>query len=90
MLVRSVAHLAAQLTIAQLQLRALADEVEARGGADPDAVQQRLRQLAILQTGPALRENLGGALADLIDTDTLERELVAYLSAQTGETHGSR
>lgn len=80
-LVRSIAHLAAQLTTAQLQLRSLADEAEAGGAVDPTAVQRRLRQMAVLRTGPALRENLGPALSELIDTEALERDLVAYLSA---------
>lgn len=79
-LVRSVAHLAAQLTTAQIQLRALGDEVEATGTIDPAAVRARQRRLAVLQVGPTLRENLGAALADLIDTDALERDLVDYLS----------
>lgn len=80
-LVRSVAHLAAQLTAMQIQLRALGEEAEATGGMDPAAVRLRQRRLAVLQTGPALRENLGAALADLIDTDALERDLVEYLSS---------
>jgi hypothetical protein len=79
--VRSVAHLAAQVTLGQLQLRALAEEVQARGGVDEAAVRARLRRLAVLRTGPALRENLGPALADLIDMESLERDLVSYLSA---------
>lgn len=86
-LVRSVAHLAAQLTTAQLQLRALADEAEAGGMVDPAAVQRRLRQMAVLRTGAALRENLGPALSEMIDTEALERDLVAYLSAPAGEDH---
>ena len=84
-LVRSVAHLAAQLTAMQIQLRALGEEVEAAGGVDPAAVRLRQRRLAVLQTGPALRENLGSALSDLIDTDALERDLVEYLSSAPGD-----
>jgi len=87
-LVRSVAHLAAQLTALQIQLRALGEEVEAAGGVDPAAVRLRQRRLAVLQTGPALRENLGAALADLIDTDALERDLVEYLSSPPGDLRG--
>lgn len=86
-LVRSVAHLAAQLTAMQIQLRALGEEVEAAGGVDPAAVRLRQRRLAVLQTGPALRENLGAALSDLIDTDALERDLVEYLSSAPGDPH---
>ena len=84
-LVRSVAHLAAQLTTLQIQLRALGEEAEASGAVDPAAVRLRQRRLAVLQTGPALRENLGGALADLIDTEALERELVEYLSSPAAD-----
>ena len=84
-LVRSVAHLAAQLTAMQIQLRALGEEVEAAGGVDPAAVRLRQRRLAVLQTGPALRENLGSALSDLIDTEALERDLVEYLSSAPGD-----
>ena len=87
-LVRSVAHLAAQLTAMQIQLRALGEEAEATGGVDPAAVRQRQRRLAVLQTGPALRENLGAALSELIDTDALERDLVEYLSSPPGDLHG--
>lgn len=84
-LVRSVAHLAAQLTALQIQLRALGEEAEAGGTVDAAAVQLRQRRLAVLQTGPALRENLGAALAELIDTEALERDLVAYLSSPPGD-----
>ncbi len=84
-LVRSVAHLAAQLTTVQIQLRALAEEVEAAGGVDEDAVRDRLRRLAVLRTGPTLRENLGPALADLIDMDSLERDLITWLSGPKGD-----
>jgi hypothetical protein len=86
-LVRSVAHLAAQLTTVQIQMRALAEEVEAAGGVDEAAVRQRLRQLAVLRTGPTLRENLGPALADLIDMESLERDLIAWLSGPRDDSH---
>ena len=84
-LARTVAHLAAQLTVVQLRLRALATEVAARGGADPAAVAARLAGLAATEGGRYLRENLGDALADVIDLEALERDLVAYLSSSAGE-----
>ena len=79
-LARTVAHLAAQLTVVQLRLRALASEVAARGGVDEAAVAARLADLAARDGGRYLRENLGEALTGVIDLDTLERDLVAYLS----------
>ena len=79
-LARTVAHLAAQLTVVQLRLRALASEVAARGGVDEAAVAARLADLAARDGGRYLRENLGDALAEVIDLDALERDLVAYLT----------
>jgi hypothetical protein len=79
-LARTVAHLAAQLTVAQIRLRALATELGERGGVDADAVAARVRAVAEAEGGATLRENLGPALVEVIDIETLERELVAYLS----------
>lgn len=78
-LTRSVAHLAAQLTVAQLQLRALATHLEAKGMADPEAVSAHLALLAERDGGTVLRENLGAALVQVIDFDGLERQLVEQL-----------
>lgn len=78
---RTVANLAAQLTVTQLQLRALGREVEERGLADRGAVEARLRRMAPIQTGPILRENLGEALSEIVDVDSLERDLIQYLTA---------
>ncbi|MFM9108378.1 MAG: hypothetical protein ACKOWF_16960 [Chloroflexota bacterium] len=78
-LTRSVAHMAAQLTVAQLRLRALATHLEARGAADPEAVAAHLALLAERDGGALLRENLGPALAEVIDVDDLERQLIAQL-----------
>lgn len=77
---RTVANLAAQLTVTQLQLRALGREVEELGLVDRGAVEARLRRMAPLQIGPILRENLGEALADVVDVDALERDLIEYLT----------
>jgi hypothetical protein len=80
-LARTVAHLAAQLTVSQLRLRALASVMAERGLVEPEAVAGRLAELARVDGGAYLRENLGGALAEVIDLETLERELVDYLAA---------
>lgn len=80
LLLRTVAHLAAQVTVTQLQVRALASELEARGLADPDAVGTRVRALALTRTGEVLRENLGEALAEAIEIEELEAQIVAHLS----------
>ena len=80
-LARTVAHLAAQLTVSQLRLRALASVLAERGLVEPEAVAGRLAELARADGGSYLRENLGAALVDVIDLETLERELVDYLAA---------
>ena len=83
-LTRSVAHLAAQLTINQIRLRALATELGERGLIDPGAVAARVRGIAKAETGVYLRENLGESLVDVIDVDTLEQDLVDYLQSDEG------
>ena len=82
-LARSVAHLAAQLTINQIRLRALAIDLGERGAVDLDAVAQLVRAIADTDTGVYLRENLGEGLVDIIDVDALERDLVDYLQAES-------
>jgi len=77
---RTVGHLAAQLTIAQIRLRALATELQDHGAVAPAEVAARVRTIAETETGGYLRENLGEALVELIDVEELERDLVAYLS----------
>ena len=79
-LARTVAHLAAQLTVAQIRLRALATDLSERGEVDPAAVAARVRAIAETEAGPTLRENLGEALVAVVDVETLERDLVEYLS----------
>jgi hypothetical protein len=83
-LARTVAHLAAQLTISQIRLRALATELGERGLIDPEQVAVRVRAIAELETGAYLRENLGEGLVEIIDVDALEHDLVAYLQADEG------
>src|SRR5262249_17975422 len=80
LLARTVAHLAAQLTMTQIRLRALATEVTARDAFAAAAVRERLRTIATPETGRYLRENLGEALVDLIDVEALEQEIVAFLA----------
>jgi hypothetical protein len=78
-LARSVAHLAAQLTVNQIRLRALATELGERDLVDPASVARRVQAIAAEETGSYLRENLGDALTDIIDVDALEHDLIAYL-----------
>jgi hypothetical protein len=83
-LARSVAHLAAQLTISQIRLRALATELGDRALLDSGAVSARVRQIAAAETGTYLRENLGESLVEIIDVETLEQDLMAYLQEDEG------
>jgi hypothetical protein len=78
-MVRTVAHLAAQLAITQIRLRALASELAARDAATGAAVSGRVASLAESDAGSYLRENLGEILADVIDVEALERDVVTYL-----------
>jgi hypothetical protein len=82
-LAQTVAHLALQLTIAQIQMRALGSAVEEAGLVDGDAVSTATGRIARMQAGRFLRENLGPELTEMIDTADLERQIVAYLSAGT-------
>jgi hypothetical protein len=83
-LARSVAHLAAQLTINQIRLRALATELGEQDLVDRTAVAARVRQIAAAETGAYLRENLGESLVEIIDVETLEQDLVDYLREDEG------
>jgi hypothetical protein len=78
---RTVAHLAAQLTMTQIRLRALATEIGERGAVDPDAVRRRTGEIAARETAAYLRENLGEALAEIIDIKALESEIVTFLKS---------
>ena len=88
-LARTVAHLAAQLTVNQIRLRALASELGEGGAVDPRAVAARVRTIAEAETGAYLRENLGEGLVDIIDVVALERDLMAYLNGNEDDG-GSR
>jgi hypothetical protein len=83
-LARTIAHLAAQLTINQIRLRALATEMGERGLIDPEAVAARVRTIAETETGSYLRENLGESLLEVIDVDALEHDLTEYLQTDEG------
>ena len=81
-LARTVAHLAAQLTMAQVRLRALATELDATGAVDAAAVGSRVRAIAAAEAGGYLRENLGEALVEVVDVEALAGDIVAYLAAE--------
>lgn len=83
-LARTIAHLAAQLTLSQIRLRALATALHEGGAVEPAAVADRVRVIAAEAGGGYLRENLGEALVEIIDVDALERELIAYLDEAGG------
>ncbi len=83
-LTRSVAHLAAQLTVNQIRLRALATTLGERGLVDSAAVATQVRTIAAAETGTYLRENLGESLSGIIDVEALERDLVDYLQMDEG------
>jgi hypothetical protein len=83
-LARSVAHLAAQLTVNQIRLRALATALGERDLVDRATVAAHVRAIAETETGAYLRENLGESLAEIIDLEALEQDLVEYLRADEG------
>lgn len=85
-LAQTVAHLALQLTIVQLQLRALGTAAAESGMLDPARVEAATANVARLHAGRYLRENLGETLADLVDLPELEQQIVAYLSVASRET----
>jgi hypothetical protein len=79
LLARTIAHLAAQLTMTQIRLRALASEIEELGLIDRERVARRAGEVARSETGTYLRENLGEALTEVVDVESLELEIVAFL-----------
>jgi hypothetical protein len=80
-LAQTVAHLALQLTIVQLQLRALGNAAAESGLLDSTRVEQAAANVARMHAGRYLQENLGEVLSDLVDLPELERQIIAYLSA---------
>lgn len=79
LMARTVAHLAAQLTMMQIRVRALATELGERGAVDGAAVQRRAAEIAAVDGAGYLRENLGEALVDVIDVDALAADIVTFL-----------
>lgn len=79
LMARTVAHLAAQLTMMQIRVRALATELGERGAVDGAAVQRRVAEIAAVDGAGYLRENLGEALVDVIDVDALAADIVTFL-----------
>lgn len=82
----TIAHLAAQLTMTQLRLRALATVTAESGALDRRQVAARLAEIADRETDAYLRENLGAELAEAIDVDSLTREIVAYLQGEASSS----
>ena len=85
-LAQTVAHLALQLTIVQIQLRALGTAAADSGMLDAARVETATANVARMHAGRYLRENLGETLADLVDLSDLERQIIAYLSVVSRET----
>lgn len=75
-----VAHLAAQLTIAQLQLRALGTVLSASGAVDEGLVRRQLAELARAEAGTILSQTLGEALEGIVETEALAAQIVAFLA----------
>ena len=82
LMARTIAHLAAQLTMTQLRLRALATELDAAGAVDPAAVRATLGELAGRHAAGYLRENLGEALGEVVEVDELAGQIVAFLGRE--------
>ena len=78
----TTAHLAAQLTMTQIRLRAVATVISSDDGVDSDAIAQEVRTIAARDTGVYLRENLGEFLTEMIEVEALERELQGFLEEQ--------
>lgn len=78
-LARTTAHLAAQLTMTQIRLRALATELDRQNLADQSSVQQHVNAIARQDTVRYLEENLGEVLADMVEVDDLARQLIEFL-----------
>ena len=77
-----IAHLAAQLTMAQIRLRGLASALESVGALDPALVQGHVTEIADREAGHYLTENLGEKLTTLIDVDQLTRDIIQFVSAE--------
>lgn len=80
-LARTVAHLAVQLTITQIQLRGLGQALAESGAVDGEAVLRATATLARQHAGRFIAENLGDALANLVDTKDLEAQIISFLES---------
>jgi hypothetical protein len=78
-LARTVAHLAVQLTITQLQLRGLGKVIGESGAVSGEAVLRETDRLAQIHARSFVTENLGEALAGLVDANTLADEIIQFL-----------
>jgi hypothetical protein len=81
-LAQTVAHLALQLTIAQLQLRALGAALESAGVIADADVAAASGQLAEMHAAEYLAANMGSAIAAMVDIPELERDVIAYLATR--------
>lgn len=79
----TVAHLAAQLTMTQLRLRALASALERAKAVSAMEVRKLVLEYADREAGFYLRENLGPDLSELVETETLAREIVEFLGGES-------
>ena len=66
------------------RLRALATALNERELVDPGVVAGHVRAIAEAETGTYLRENLGESLAEIIDLEALEQDLVEDLRTDEG------
>jgi len=76
-----VAHLAAQLTMSQIRLRALATSLETSGALDQAVVRGHIAEIADREAGHYLAENLGERLAAMIDIEQLTRDIIEFVTA---------
>lgn len=79
-LTRTVANLAAQLTMTQFRLRALANVAAAGGVVTGEAVAEELATLARAGAVDDLATNLGDELAALLDVDQLAADISQFLT----------
>lgn len=79
-LARTVAHLAVQLTITQLQLRGLGQVVGESGIVSAEAVLAQTDRLSRTHARAFVEENLGEALSGLIEVDELASQIIRFLS----------
>ena len=79
-LAETIAHLALQLTVAQVQLRALASELGEARIVDSRLVTDRAAALAREHAAGWLSANMGPTIGEMVDQPELTRQIVEYLS----------